>query len=152
MTMGRAEAVGTGIATTNDHHALALGVEGMILKITLLDAVGQRQELHCLVNAFKAPTGDVEITPSRSTGGKHDRVKLGSQFVCRYIDTDVHIASEFGALGSHLVETLIEMAFLHLEFGNPITKKSAGTICPLKYDNRMPGARELLRGGETGWP
>ena len=42
------------------------------------------------------------------------------------------------------------MALLHLELGDAVAQQPADAVGPLEHDDVVPGARELLRGGQTG--
>src|SRR5207302_3978821 len=46
LAVHRAEAVGAGVATPDDHHLLAGCGDRRLGQVTLLDAVAERQELH----------------------------------------------------------------------------------------------------------
>ena len=57
--------------------------------------------------------------------------------------------AELGALGLHLREAAIEVALLHLELGDAVAEQAADAVGPLEHDDAVPGARELLGGGEA---
>ena len=71
--MGGADAVGAGVATTNDQHILAAG--GDALGLWELDAgedaVLLRQEFEGEMHPFQITSWDIEIACLRGTGGHH---------------------------------------------------------------------------------
>ena len=50
------------------------------------------------------------------------------------------------------VEAAVEVALLHLELGDAVAQQAADAVGALEHDDVVPGARELLRGGEAGGP
>ena len=55
------------------------------------------------------------------------------------------LGDELHALGSHLIKTPVENAFLHLEFRNAVTKQAANAISFFVNRYPVPGAIQLLR-------
>ena len=63
---------------------------------------------------------------------------------------DVDAGAEAGALGLHLREPPVEDGLLHLELGDAVAQQPAGLVGALVDRDRVPGAGQLLGGGETG--
>ena len=119
-------------------------------RIAVLHPVGPRQELHRLVHAVQFAARDRQIARCRRTAGEHHGVELGPQLLGGDVDADVDAALELGALGGHLVETAVDVALLHLEFGDAVAQQAADAVIPFEDRHRMPGARELLGRGQAG--
>ena len=68
----------------------------------------------------------------------------------REVDADVDARLEDDALGLHLLEPAVEPPLLHLEVGDAVAQEAADPVGPLEDGHVMPGAGELLRGGEAG--
>ena len=145
-----AEAVGAGVAAADDDHLLARRGDRRLGQVALLHAVGPGQVLHRLVDPAEFATGNREIARRGGAAGQHDGVVAAAQLVDAEVDADVHAGAEVGAFGPHLVEALVEMALLHLELGDAVAEQPADPIGPLVDDHLVAGARELLRGGQTG--
>ena len=51
--MRGAQAVGAGVASSNDDHVFACGVDRRVRQVAFLDPVGRCQVIHSLVDAFE---------------------------------------------------------------------------------------------------
>ncbi len=71
LAVGRAEAVGAGVATTDDDDVLALSGERGFIEVALLHLVGGRQELHGLVDAFELAPWNRQVSPLRGAACQH---------------------------------------------------------------------------------
>jgi hypothetical protein len=100
--MRGSKAVCTGIATTNNDDTLAFGVNRAANEIAFLHAVGQRKELHRLVNTDKLAPGNSEIACGRRATSQYNCIELFSKLVAGDINANVHIAAEFNAFGFEL--------------------------------------------------
>ena len=78
--------------------------------------------------------------------------KSALQLAAGHVDADVGVDAELGAFESHLLEAAIEVLLLHLELGNAVAKQPADAIGALEDHDVVPGACQLLRGGETRRP
>ena len=58
--------------------------------------------------------------------------------------------AEAGALGLHLREARLEVLLLHLEVGDAVAQQAADAVVALVDRDGVPGAGELLGGGEAG--
>ena len=81
---------------------------------------------------------------------KHDRVELLVELVDRDIDTYRDAGAKLGALRAHLVQPPFEETLLHLELGDAVTQQAADAVRSLEDHDPVAGARELLRGRESG--
>jgi hypothetical protein len=88
------------------------------------------------------------VAPPASTTASKSR----AQVVGGDVDADVDAGAELGALGSHLVEAAVEVALLHLELGDAVAQQPADAVGPLEHHDVVPGAGELLGGGQPGGP
>src|SRR5690606_37812378 len=64
-------------------------------------------------------------------------------------DADLHAGAEPGALRLQLRESLLEPPLLHLEVGDAVAQQTADPVVALVDRDGVPGAGQLLRGGET---
>ena len=130
-----AEAVGAGVAATDDHHLLAARGDRRLVDVALLHSIRKRQELHRLMDASELAPGDRQVAPRRRTRGEHDRVELLVELVDRDVDADLDSGTELGALGPHLLEPALEVPLLHLELGDAVAEQPADAIGALEHDH-----------------
>ena len=147
-----AEAVGAGVAAADDHDVLAGGGDRRLVEVALLHPVGPRQELHRLVDAVELAARHRQVTPRRRPARQHDGVGGRQQDVDVDAVADGGVGAEHRALGRHLVEAAVEVALLHLELGDAVAQQPADAVGALEHDDGVPGARELLGGGQAGRP
>ncbi len=109
-----------------------LDVDRRGIHIAELHPVGERQVLHRLMDIGEIASGNVEVAPSRRTAGENHGV------VARHQDIDIDVladdgpGSELGALGDHLLEPSVDVALLHLEFGDAVSQESTDPIEPAR--------------------
>jgi hypothetical protein len=118
---------------------------GAGVRLVLLDEVVHRE-----VHALEVAPRDRQVTRHRGAGGDHDRVVARLQVVPGDVAADLDARTEAGALGLHLGEARVDLALLHLEVGDPVAEQPADAVVALVHGDGVPGARELLRGGEPG--
>jgi hypothetical protein len=51
-----------------------------------------------------------------------------------------------------LLDSAINVALFHFEFGNSVSQQTTNTIRSFQHHNIVPSARELLRGRKACWP
>ena len=146
-----AEAVGAGVASADDHHALVLGGDRWFGEVALLHLVRPGQVLHRLIDAAQLAPGHRQVAPRRGSAREHDRV-VPEHFVDRHVLTDVRVHAELGALGAHLLDAAVEVPLLHLELGDAVSQQPTDAIGAFVDHDVVTGARELLRGGEARGP
>ena len=81
---------------------------------------------------------------------EHDGVVARFQFTRGQMDADLHPRPEPGAFGRHLREPAVENGLLHLEFRDAVAQQAADAVGAFVHRDRVAGARQLLRSGETG--
>ena len=150
LAVGRAEAIGAGIAAADDDDVLAGGKDLVGDAIAFADLVLLRQELHREVDAFQLAAGDVEIARLLGAAGQQDGVELAAQVVDRHVAADVGVGDELHAFGAHLLDAAVDQVLLHLEIRDAVAQQAADAVALLEYGDGVSGARELLRGGQTG--
>ena len=114
--------------------------------------VGQRQELHGLVDAGQLPAGigrsRATVAPTASTTASWAaRISAAALSPAHR-----HPAHELGALGAHLLQPAVEEPLLHLELGDPVAEQAAGLVVALVDGDGVAGPGELLGGGQAGGP
>ena len=67
----------------------------------------------------------------------------------RHVCADVGIGDEFDAFGAHLLDAALDVALLHFEIGDAVAQQAADAVGLFEDGDGVPGARELLRGGEA---
>ena len=73
-----------------------------------------------------------------------------AQIFARDVHTHIDAGAELHPLSLHLSQAALQMALLHLEFGNAIAEQPANAIRALIDGDRVAGAGQLLRSGEPG--
>ena len=155
LTVRGTQAVGPGVATTDDDDLLALrrdrrlavGVEHFV---ALLDPVGPRQVFHRLVDAAELATRNRQVARFGRAPGQHDGIELGAQLGGRDVDADVDAGPEPSALGLHLGQPAVDVALLHLELGNAVAQQPADAVGALEDRDLVAGASQLLGGRQPG--
>ena len=79
LAVGRAQAVGPGVATADDDHVLALGGDRGRGQQALPDHVGRLQVVHGPVDAVEVASRHGQITGLGGPPGQHHRVVVGHQ-------------------------------------------------------------------------
>ena len=86
----------------------------------------------------------------RGAAGQQQRVVIAAQVLDRDVDADIGIGAKLDAFGPHLVDAPPDARFFQLEVGNAVHQQPARAIGPLEDGHAMPGAIELLGGGQAG--
>ncbi len=150
LAVGGADAVGAGVAAADDDDVLALGGDRGDRQVALLHLVGERQVLHRLVDAAELAAGHGQVAGGGGAGGDHDGVVALAQFGGVDVAADLHLRTELGALRAHLLDAAVDVALLHLELGDAVAQEPADTVGALVHGDGVPGAGQLLGGGEPG--
>ena len=152
LTVGRAQTVGAGVASAQDDHPFALGVDPFIVGYLFarLHPVLLGEILHGLVDSLQIPSRNVQFPRLGGTAGQADRVEFREQPVRREIDADVGVGQEGDAFFGHQVDAALDHALFQLEFGDAQGKKTADVSVPLDNRHQMPSAVQLLGGGQAG--
>src|SRR5665213_3284040 len=149
LAVGRADAVGPGVATADDDHVLAGRGQLRLHAIAGDDTVLLRQEIHREMNARELAALHAQVARLLGAAGQCDGVEFGDQ-CCRIdIDADVRVGAELDALFGHLRRAPVNQVLFHLEDGNAIAHQSADAVGLFEQNDAMPGARELLRAREA---
>src|SRR5215467_396831 len=152
LAVHRAETVGARVAAADDDDPLALrGDEPLVRNvIALTPPILERQVLHRVMDPGELTPGNRQIAgPAGATGEDH-RVEVAMQGPDRHVDADVSARPEPHAGLLHQREAAVDEALLHLELGNAVAQQPADPIVTLEHGHQVPGAVELLGGGEAG--
>ena len=76
LTVRGAEAVGSGVAAADDDNLLALSGDGGSVEVAQLHTVGDRQELHRLMDAVQFAARDRQIASCGGAAGQNHCVEL----------------------------------------------------------------------------
>ena len=152
LTVGRAQTVGAGVSSAQDDHPFALGVDPFVIGYLF---AGQHpvllgEVLHGQVDSLQVSSRNVQFPGLGTPAGQADRVELGEQTVHRVIDADIGVGQEGDALFGHQVDAALDHALLQLEFGDAQDEKTADIAGPLNDRHQVPGAVQLLGGGQAG--
>ena len=150
LTVRGAEAVGSGVAAADDDNLLALSGDGGSVEVAQLHTVGDRQELHRLMDAVQFAARDRQIASCGGAAGQNHCVELLAQLVRGDVHADIDVGLEDGAFGFHLLETAVDVPLLHLELGDAVAQQAADAVCPLEDRHCVTGAGQLLRCSQTG--
>ena len=117
-----------------------------------LHPVRRRQVLHRLVDAVELAArhrqvARASVAPPASTTASKRVAQLRRP--SRSTPTS-HAGDGTGALGPHLVEPAVQVALFHLELGDAVAQQPADAVVALVDGDGVPGAGQLLRGGEPG--
>ena len=151
-----AQAVRAGVATADDHHPLVFRGDGRLSVgvehgVAVGGLIGPRQVFHRLKDTGELPARDGQVAPVGGATGQHHGVELLAEFGGGDIDADVHTGPERGAFGRHLLESAVDVALLHLEFGDAVAQQTADAVGPFEHRDVMAGAGQLLGRGQPGW-
>ncbi len=151
LPMDGSQAVRAGIAAAQNNHALAFRRElGFVFRPHPGHfAVLLRQELHGKVDAFEVAPRNRQVTRDGGTACQHDGVKLRFEFLRCDVHANVDAGLEDHAFGLHLLQAAIQHPLLHLKVGDAIAQQPADLIVALEDGDGMPGAVQLLRGGQS---
>ena len=148
-----AEAVGSRVATADDHDPRFPGGDlGGGHALARDAAVLLHEVVHREVDATEVAPGYLDVTGPIGADSEDHRVESLAQLRGRDVDTDVVAGLEGDALGLEQTEPAIEDPFLHLEVGDAVPKQPTDSIGPLEHRDVVPGAVQLLCGGEAGRP
>ena len=152
LAVGRAEAVGAGIAAADDHDALALGGDdvGRRHVIPRQPPILLRQILDREVHAGELAAGNLKVARPRRPAAEHDRVELAAQAGHRQIDADLDAGPELDAFRRHQRQPAIDEALFELELGDAVAQQAADAVGPFEDGHVMPGLVQLVGSGEAG--
>jgi hypothetical protein len=104
------------------------------------------------MHAREIPARQRERAMALRAGREHDGVVARSQLLVREVRADAHAVGELDALGLELRHAAVDQLLLELEVGDAVAQEAAGAVVALVDRDRVPRARELLRGGEPRGP
>ena len=150
LAVGRAEAVGAGVAAAQNHHPLALGADAFRFGNGLagVEAVLLRQIVHSKVDAVQLPARRRQVAGLRGAAGQADGVEFGQQPFRRKIVAHIDAGLEDDALFLHQGQAAAQHLFVQLEIGDAQGQQPAGGFGALIHRYQMAGAVELLGGGQ----
>ena len=135
---------------------LAVGVDRRLVELTERLQVAEGQVLHGQVDAPELPARRRQVTAQGRPTRQDDGVVLAAQLLDGEVAVpaaaDLDAGDEPGALGPHLVQPPVEHGLLHLELGDAVAQQPADPVGPLEHGDVVPGAGELLGGGQPGRP
>ena len=134
-----AQAVGPGVASSDDDDLLADGVDGRPGEQPGLHPVGGHEVVHGQVDAVEVPARDLEVPLPQGADGQDHGVVGRPQVLNGQVDADVDAALEDRALGLHLVDPAVQEGLVHLEVGDAVADEAAGAVVALVDDDVVPG-------------
>src|SRR5208337_3111883 len=149
--MAGSEAIGAGIAASDNDHALA-GRQNLRFRfdgIAQIAPVLLRQELHREMDSFQLASGDIQIARLLGSAGEHSRIEIAEQILYRDILAYLRAGNEFHALGGHLFQAAINDVLLHLELGDAIAQQPANAVRFFVNHHGVSGAAQLLGRGQS---
>src|SRR3569623_565526 len=163
MAVRGADAVGAGIAAA-DHDYMLAGCHDLLFQLVAgIDLVLLRQKFHRKMHALQFAPRHRQIARLLGAACDDDDIEILLKLIGRHrflgpvrdiggeILTNQYTGAENDAFGFHLLDTAVNMRFLHLEIGNTVAQQAADAVVFLEHGDVMPGARKLLRGSQTGW-
>ena len=162
MAVAGADAVRACVAAADHHDMLALGVDRVGLAAGDLPVL-RNQEFQRGIYAFQLAPRDRQIARRFRPRGKHDGVEFLADFFGRHVfdgvigdaggnvlAADDHLRTENDPFRFHLLDPALDQRLVELEVGNPVTQQAARTVVLFEDGHVVPGARELLRGRQSG--
>src|ERR1700745_4228226 len=109
LAVDRAEAVGSGVAASDDDHAFASGenVSDGVERVSVAALVLLREEFHRVVNSLQIASGNFQVAGMLGAAGQHDGVEVTAQIFDLNVLSDFGIGDEFHTFGGHLFETAV---------------------------------------------
>jgi hypothetical protein len=148
LTDARADTITARIATTDNHHVQALGIDaGHRVQRQPGDApVLLFQILHGEVDAAKGAPRHYNLPRYLAAAGEHYRVPGATQLA--------QVAHRSGgpkhhALGAHLRKTAVQNTFVQAEVGDTVTQQPADAVGLLEHLDSVAGTAHLLSASET---
>ena len=111
-----------------------------------------RQKLHGEVNALQFAAGNIQVARLLGAAAQQDGVVVLGQRLHRHVHAHVRVGHKRDALGAHLLDAAVDDVLLQLEVGNAVAQQSADAVALLIDGDRVAGAAQLLRGGQTAGP
>ena len=151
LAVDRAQAVGAGVAAADDDDVLAFGRDEVAIRdaVALAAPVLEREVVHGEVDPPKLAPGDLEVPRPLRSSGQDDGVEVLAERLDGQCLAHVHARREGDPRRFHQREAAVENALLHLELGDAVAEEPADTVGLLEHRHRVPGAVELLGGGEA---
>ena len=145
-----AQAVGPGVATTNDDDVLAFRPVQVVIGHGIAGdaAILVGQEVHGIFNAAQVAPGDRQVTRLGGSTTQADGVELGQNGFGRDVIADIDAGLEDDTFGFHLCQAAVDVVLFHLEVGNAVAKQAADAVGPLKNGDFVAGSAQLLGGGQ----
>ena len=152
--MGRAQAVGSSVAASEDDDPLALRGDS-VLRVDGLArnaAVLLGEVLHSQVNAVHFPARHGKLPGLAGADGEADCVEVSLQICSRDVVADVDAGLKDHALLSHDVDAALDDLLLHFEVGYAQSQEAANVLVALEQRNEVPSPVQLLRRGHARRP
>ena len=149
MAVAGAQAIRAGIAAADDYDALAGGANLIRNRVAGDHFILLRQELHGEIDALELAAGNVEVAWGFRAAGQQQGVKFLAQILRGNAAAHVSARLEADSLGHHLFQAPVEHALFQLEVGNAVAQQAADAVVFFKYGDVVPGAIQLLRGGQA---
>ena len=147
------------VATTNDHHVLAVSPDLALQTVACVDLVLLGQEFHGEMNALQVPTFNGEVAGYFRASAQQHSVVLFDQVLGLHVFfgpvgdfaalrpiSNQDSGFEDHAFGFHLLHAAIDVGFLHLEVRNAVAQEAAHAVVFLKHHDVVAHTCELLRG------
>ena len=151
MAHGSADAVGAGVATTNDDDVPARGINEAAILVAIEDRLGVRgEELHREVNTLQLATRNREIARLRGAGANDGGVELLEQRFSGQIGADTGIAHELHSFVLQQLDAAQDNFLLvELHVGDAIHEQSAGAVITLVNGDGVAGLVQLSGGAQS---
>ncbi len=110
------------------------------------------QIVHGVMDASQLSAGHLQRPRLPGPQAQADGVEHAAQVAAGDVLAHRHARLELGALGHHLLQAAVEDVFFQLEIGNAVAQQAAQPVVFLENHDLMPGAGELLGGGQPRGP
>ena len=148
----RPQAVGPGVAAPQNDHPLALRRNLVGNAFARQFAVLLRQVFHRQMHARQFPTRHLQVPGVRRTAGKANGVILRQQPLRRIVNAHIDAGAKNDAFGFHQRYPPAHYRLFQLEIGNAQHQQAADVVGPFQHRYAMPGAVQLLGGGQARRP
>ena len=154
LPVGHAEAVGGGVAAADDHHVLAGGVDrrGVGCRPATTRLAGTRCSIaRCTPRSAPARASPgCPGRPARRRPAAPRRARSRSSSAVTSTPTLHAGARTRTPSAAQLRQPRVDVLLLQLEVGDAVAQQAADRVVALVHGDRVPGAGELLRGGQPG--
>ena len=101
------------------------------------------------MNALQLAAGDFQVPRLFRAAAQQDAVIVAGESLHRDVDAHVRVGHKSDAFGPHLMDAAVQNMLFEFEVGDAIAHQAADAVVLLVDRHRVPGAAQLLCGGQS---